>query len=264
MWENIVAMTDASLMRGRRPAVMLEEDRHWWFATRTDSLLGMLDRLLPEAAGGRVLDVGCGAGNMFHHLARYGAVEGLDNSPKPLAIARQRGYTVQEGVATDLPYGDGEFDLVAALDVIEHVDDDRRVLAECARVCRPGGFVVVTTPALAWLWSHNDEINDHKRRYTRAQLIERLQTAGFRPRRVTYNNFFVFPMAAALILLRRGSTKAPELAAPTTDDEAYQVEMEPAPPLLNRVLTGVGRLEATLLRHVNMPIGTSLIAIAQK
>ena len=89
-----MAMTDASLMRGRRPAVMLEEDRHWWFATRTDSLLGMLDRLLPEAAGGRVLDVGCGAGNMFHHLARYGAVEGLDNSPKPLAIARQRGATV--------------------------------------------------------------------------------------------------------------------------------------------------------------------------
>ena len=245
--------------------IVLEEDKHWWFATRTKSLLTILDRfLLPNQPDRRVLDVGCGAGNMFHHLARYGEVEGIDNNPKPLVVARERGYTVQEGVAEQMPYEDDRFDLVAALDVVEHVDDDVGLLRECHRVCKPGGYLVSTVPAFQWLWSHNDEINGHRRRYTKAEFTERLQQVGFSPRRMTYNYFAVFPMAAALILLRRGAEKEPELAAPSTDDEAYQVEMEPAPPLLNTVLGAVGSVEAWALRGINMPVGTSIIAVAQK
>jgi ubiquinone/menaquinone biosynthesis C-methylase UbiE len=245
--------------------IILEEDKHWWFATRTKALLGILDRALPaDVAGRRVLDVGCGAGNMFHHLARYGQVEGLDNNPKPLAVARQRGYKVQEGSASDMPFSAGQFDLVAALDVIEHVPDDAAVLAECYRVCRPAGFVIVTTPAFQWLWSQNDEINGHQRRYSRAGLRALLERAGFTVRRITYNNFAIFPMAAGLILLRRGAARAPKLAAPSTDDDAYQVEMEPAPPLLNALLTAVGSVEAWALRYINVPLGTQLIALAQK
>lgn len=245
--------------------MMLEEDRHWWFATRTKSLLNILDRFLPpDGRDRRVLDVGCGAGNMFHHLARYGQVEGIDNNSKPLGVARERGYTVQHGAGEKMPYADDRFDLVAALDVVEHVNDDAVLLDECYRVCKPGGFLVSTVPAFQWLWSHNDVINGHKQRYTRQEFARRLVAAGFAPRRLTYNNFFVFPMAAALILLRRGSEKEPELAAPSTDDDAYQVEMEPASPLVNTVLGAVGSVEAGLLRGVNMPVGTSIIAVAQK
>jgi len=247
------------------PSIVTAEDRHWWFAARTQALLGILDRWLPPAvAGRRVLDVGCGAGNMFHHLARYGAVQGLDNNPRPLAIARQRGYNVQEGLATSMPFADGQFDLVAALDVVEHVPDDTAVLRECWRVCRPGGFCIITTPAFQWLWGHNDEINGHQRRYARAELRHKLEGVGFQARRLTYNNFAIFPLAAALIVVRRRAAKEPTLAAPTTDDEAYQVEMEPAPPLLNAVLGAVGGAEARLLRWIDVPVGTSLIALAQK
>jgi len=243
----------------------LHEDRHWWFATRTKSLLGILDRLVPPAgAGRRVLDVGCGAGNMFHHLARYGQVEGLDNNPRPLAIARQRGYQVQQGSATQMPYEDDWFDLVAALDMIEHIEDDVTTLRECFRVCRPGGFLVLGVPALQWLWSHNDEINGHRRRYTRRALAERLTQAGFSIRRMTYSNFLIFPMAAGLIMLRRGAAQEPALAAPATDDEAYQVEMEPAPPIMNAILSVVGSVEAWMVRGIDLPIGTSIIALAQK
>jgi ubiquinone/menaquinone biosynthesis C-methylase UbiE len=244
---------------------MLEEDRHWWFATRTKSLLTILDRFAPpHRPGRRVLDVGCGAGNMFHHLARYGEVEGIDNNPKPLVIARERGYSVQLGVGEQMPYEDNRFDLVAALDVVEHVEDDLGLLKECYRVCKPGGYIVSTVPAFQWLWSHNDEINGHQRRYTRPEFRERLQEAGFTPRRLTYNYFAIFPMSAAMIVLRRGAEKEPELATPDTDDEAYQVEMEPASPLVNTVLGAVGSLEAWALRAINMPVGTSITAVAQK
>ena len=143
-------------------------------------------------------------------------------------------------------------------------DDDMAVLRECYRVCAAGGHLVVTVPAFMWLWSHNDVLNDHKLRYTTKELREKLRRVGFRARRMTYNNFFVFPMAAPLILLRRGREQELDLSSPHFDDESYQVEMEPAPPLLNTVLSGVTWTEAQMLRWLNLPVGTSIICIAQK
>jgi ubiquinone/menaquinone biosynthesis C-methylase UbiE len=181
-----------------------------------------------------------------------------------LAVARERGYDVREGAAEDLPLPDESFELVALLDTVEHCDDEMAVLQECYRVCAPGGHLLVTVPAFMWLWSHNDVLNDHKRRYTTKELGEKLHQVGFRTARMTYNNFFVFPMAAALILMRRGAEQEPELASPHFDDESYQVEMEPAPPLLNTILSGVTWTESQVLRWVNLPVGTSIICIAQK
>jgi hypothetical protein len=103
----------------------------------------------------------------------------------------------------------------------------------------------------------------HQRRYTAAELRSKLERHGFRMLRISYNNFFIFPVAAALILLRRGRAE-PELASPHFDEDAYQVEMEPASPVVNRVLTWVGKLEVALLKRINLPFGTSIIAIAEK
>jgi SAM-dependent methyltransferase len=241
----------------------LEEDSHWWFASRTRALLGLLDR---EVTGNnrRVLDVGCGAGNMIHHLSRYGTVSGIDNNPVPLEIAHQRGYDARLADAEDMPFEDESFHLVTALDVIEHCADDLQILRECHRVCTDGGWIAITVPAFQWLWSNNDVINDHKRRYSRSDLHARVTEAGFSVSRLTYNNFFVFPVAAPLILARRGAEKEPELATPSTDGEAYQVEMEPTSPPVNAVLTGVGRLEASVLHYTDLPLGTSIICTARK
>jgi SAM-dependent methyltransferase len=241
----------------------IKEDAHWWFASRTRALFCLLDEQLTDA-GLRVLDVGCGAGNMIHHLTRYGSVVGIDNNPVPLEIARQRGYDARLADARQMPFDDRSFDLVTALDVIEHCEDDAQVLKECHRVCREGGVIAVTVPAFQTLWSSNDVINDHKRRYSRGELQAKLTGAGFQVRRTTYNNFFIFPAAAGLILARRKTDTQPQLAAPSADREAYQVEMEPAAPPVNAILTGVGWLEAAALRVANLPFGTSLICVARK
>jgi SAM-dependent methyltransferase len=241
----------------------LEEDAHWWFASRTRALLGLLDSQV-IGNNGRVLDVGCGAGNMIHHLSRYGSVVGIDNNPKPLEIAHQRGYDARLAQAEDMPFEDESFDLVTTLDVIEHCEDDLQILRECHRVCAKDGLIAITVPAFQWLWSNNDLINDHKRRYTRAELRAKLGETGFDVRRITYNNFFVFPAAAPLILARRGAEREPQLAAPSTDQEAYQVEMEPTSPPVNALLSGVGRLEAAVLRITDLPLGTSIICLGAK
>ena len=244
--------------------VVLEEDRHWWFASRTRAILAYLDRYVGAGQQDhRILDVGCGAGNMMHHLASYGQVTGIDLYSKPLEVARQRGLDVQEGSADDLPFDDRTFDVVTLLDVVEHVPNEHGVFGECYRVLKPGGKLVVTVPALMWLWSHNDVINAHQRRYTRAELNQKLARHGLHVLAASYNNFFLFPMAAGLILARRGRAE-PELASPHFDDDAYQVEMEPAPPGMNGVLTGVGKVEAALVKRVALPIGTSILCIAER
>ncbi len=248
---------------------VLEEDKHWWFASRTRAILAYLDRYVGAGRSLRVLDVGCGAGNMMHHLSHYGQVIGVDNNPKPLEVALQRGLDVRQGSADALPFGDAEFDLLTVLDTVEHVPAESQVFEECRRALRGpegsqrGGRLLVTVPAFMSLWSRNDVINMHQRRYTVAELRGKLEAHGFRVLRISYNNFFVFPLAALLILLRRGRAE-PELASPHFDEDAYQVEMEPASPALNAFLTFVGKVEVALLRRVSLPFGTSIIAIAEK
>jgi SAM-dependent methyltransferase len=224
-----------------------------------------MNRLLPQTLNLNLLDVGCGAGNMIHHLSHYGQVKGIEIDPRPVKMARQRGYDVDQFDATQpMPFDDNSFDAVTALDVIEHNQDDLAILADSYRVLKPGGHMVITVPALMWLWSHNDDINAHVRRYTAAELKQKLAQTGFTVRRVTYNNFFIFPLAAALILLRRSAQAKPKLASHHLSEEEYQVEMEPASPPVNALLTLVGKVEAALIRFLDLPIGTSLIAVGQK
>jgi ubiquinone/menaquinone biosynthesis C-methylase UbiE len=163
-----------------------------------------------------------------------------------------------------MPFAGNSFNAVTALDVIEHNQDDLAILADSYRLLKPGGHMIITVPALMWLWSHNDDINAHVRRYTAAELKQKLAQTGFTVKRVTYNNFFIFPLAAALILLRRFAKAKPELASHHLDQEEYQVEMEPASPPVNTLLTWVGQIEAMLISRINLPIGTSLIAVGQK
>jgi SAM-dependent methyltransferase len=242
----------------------IEEDKHWWFSGRTLSLLNIIDREVEPDGRNRVLDIGCGAGNMFHHLARYGSVVGVDNNPKPLVVARERGYDVREAPAEDLPFDDDYFELIALLDTVEHCNDDMPVFQECYRVCAPGGHLVITVPAFMWMWTYNDDLNAHKIRYTTKDLGEKLRQTGFEIPRVTYNNFFVFPLAALRVLMSRGNEEPPDLGSPHFDDDSYQVEMEPAPPLVNTILSGVTWTESQLLRWFNLPVGNSIICIAQK
>jgi len=245
---------------------VLTEDRHAWFAGRTRAIQKYLDAELgPHEAGSqrKILDIGSGAGNMAHHLAHYGTVIGLDFNARPLAVAGQRGLDAIQGSGDRLPFLDGMFDLVALLDTIEHIPDEFGVLAECHRVLKPGGKLLITVPAFMWLWSYNDEINAHQRRYTAPELRHKLARVGFQTGRLSYNNFFLFPVVAGLRLLR---PYRPELESPhlTNDEAVYQVEMEAIPEPLNTLLHGVGWLEAELLERVSLPVGVSVLCVAEK
>jgi SAM-dependent methyltransferase len=245
---------------------VLEEDKHAWFAGRTRAILKYLDAEVGPPVPGKIrkiLDIGSGAGNMAHHLAQYGQVFGLDYNPRPLPVAQQRGLPVMQGGGNELPFLANTFDLLALLDTVEHIPDELGVLYECQRVLKPGGKLIVTVPAFMWLWSYNDEINAHQRRYTAPELQQKLELCGLHVKRISYNNFFLFPAIAAIRVLRPYN---PGLKSPHLDQEpdVYQVDMEPIPEPANTVLHGVGWLEAEILQRGYLPFGTSVIAIAEK
>jgi SAM-dependent methyltransferase len=226
------------------------DERHWWYRGRRRVLGAVLDGLdLPPAA--RLLDAGCGSGRTLDDLARYGAVSGMELNPMGVSAARARGHEVREGLVEGIPYEDASFDLVTCLDVIEHTDDDVVSLRELRRVTRPGGLLVVTVPAYPALWSRHDEVNGHRRRYTRRALRQAGQAAGWRIDRETgFNVVYLAPAA----LVRMARRRVPR------EDGASELAL--TPPTLDSALELPLRLEAALVRRgVNLPLGLSLLAV---
>jgi len=192
------------------------ESRHWWFVARREILLAVLRRALPR--GARLLDVGCGTGFLLERAREFLDVHGVDVSPIGLAMCRERGVTqVREGSAYDLAsVADETFDCVGLFDVIEHLDDDVAALRNVSTVLRPGGRALVTVPAFQALWSEHDVVNQHRRRYTRAQLAAALRASGFEIEKLTYFNARLFPLAVASRVVGRALRRRPggELSVP--------------------------------------------------
>src|SRR5213592_602774 len=138
-------------------ATHVEEDRrHWWFRGRLAVLLAILRRVLPPGHA-RLLELGCGTGNVLAALAEFGEAVGMEAHPDLAAAARAAGLDVRQGrLPDDLVVEPGWADAVLLLDVIEHIDDDVRALETGRRALRPGGLLVITVPAYPWLWSGHD------------------------------------------------------------------------------------------------------------
>jgi SAM-dependent methyltransferase len=216
--------------------------------------------LAPSAAGGvgRVIDVGCGTGltlREFTPPARQ--LVGCDFSPQALGLSRPRGLRdLLRADATRLPFRSDSADLVMALDVIEHLDDDAAALAEIARITRPGGRVLVHVPAFPMLWTDKDDLNHHRRRYRRAELDAVVANAGLCVHTLAYVNAAVFPLALARALVQRRQRRASAPSAAALDP-LYNL-----PDALNRLLLAVMGLERRVQRW--LPFGMSLVCLAEK
>ncbi len=232
------------------------EDSHWWFVGRRAILESFLERISSELRIAncelRVLDVGCGTGANLEMLANFGEAEGVDVSDDALEFCKAKGLKVHKGLAEELPFEDESFDIVTALDVVEHLDDDVAGLKEMHRVLRSGGKTLIFVPAFMWLWGVQDDISNHRIRYTKKQVVERLEEAGFEIERATYANITFFaPILAGRTLMRITGVK-PE------SENNINVSA------LNGLLGKIFSAEKYWLRRANFPFGVSIVVVAKK
>jgi SAM-dependent methyltransferase len=227
------------------------EATHWWYAGMR-SIARRLLQTLPLPRDARILDAGCGAGGGLSWLADFGAATGVDLHPLAARFAARVSPRVARASVQQMPFPEAAFDLVTSFDVLYHlaVTDDVAALRECARVTKPGGWLMLRVPAHNWLRGAHDRQAHTRHRYAAPELREKIRAAGLTPRRLTFVGAFLFPIAVARRLTQRGGEARTDVALPA--------------PLINRLLTSLLSAEGAWLGRFDLPLGLSLLAVAQK
>ena len=242
------------------------ERNHWWFRGRRRVYLGLIERHLGGTPIERALDLGAGAGGFLPGLARLARrVWPADSDPRSLAACGRRELPANVAApirssCEALPFEDSSFDLVCLFDVLEHIDDDIACLREVRRVLRPGGSLFASVPAYPALYSGNDRIADHKRRYTRSCLANALEQAGLGIERNTHTNVLLFPLILPAVL----ATKTWELAFERGQQSKRTNLSWPLPGFAHALLYRAFAAELPLSARIDLPLGHSIAAIAKR
>ncbi|OFW66956.1 MAG: hypothetical protein A2Y74_00525 [Actinobacteria bacterium RBG_13_63_9] len=235
------------------------EETHWWFRGRRKILRAAIDQAGIRAKS--ILEVGCGAGtnlDLLNELQSDSFISGIDIELEPLRFCvEDRSVPVCQADFNHLPFAASTFDMVTALDALEHVKDDQAALAEMHRVCRPKGAILITVPAFPFLWGNVDVIGHHYRRYGKRELTEKVTHAGFSIHFVRFFNYLLFPPIAAVRLLAR---LVHHHASPSENTVRSDFDLVKSGPL-NALLAAIFSMEASMLRVVP-PFGVSLLCVA--
>lgn len=238
------------------PVFAAVEQRHWWFVGRQKIFLTALRKYI-RTDKNRVLDVGCGTGGMLPLLQHFGEVTGTDVDVQAVHFARQRKYiTVDVADAQKLPYQDNSFDLVSAVDLIEHLENEQLLMDELVRVTRPGGYVFITSAALPWLWSPLDIFSKHYRRYTKRNFQKATRHGHLEALSIRYYNVIFFLPVAIIRLLQRLWPKQP-----TSADHLTELRVPPTP--VNITAREIFQLERFFL-PIPFPFGVSIFGMYRK
>lgn len=236
------------------------EDSYWWFVARRGLIAHLLgDLALPTTID--ILDIGCGTGAMLDRLHEFGNVTGADFSPQALAYCRERGerngreYRLVRADVRSLPFADNSFDIVTAMDIIEHIDRDKDAMSEILRVLKPGGRLLATVPAYMALWSEHDHALHHHRRYTAHGFRDLARRAGFVIDHLSYTVTTLLPLIWAIRAYNRA--RASKGGAPKADVEELH-------PVVNRLLLKLVDAETQIVRKAALPFGVTVVAVARK
>lgn len=230
---------------------MAEIDQdHWWFTARRQIIASLIDRFRPKAGPLRILEVGCGTGSNIALLQRYGAVDAIEPDDDARALSERRsGLKIMGGyLPHGVPLDDGAYDLIVLFDVLEHIPEDVPALASLRAKLAPGGRLLLTVPAMPWLWSAHDVAHHHQRRYTRASLEAVFRQTGFRVRHLSYFNSILFPLIVA-------ARAAGKLLGRDGGDDA----MPPKP--VNAILAALFGSERHIVSRLSLPFGVSIAAV---
>ncbi|MCR4792054.1 MAG: class I SAM-dependent methyltransferase [Lachnospiraceae bacterium] len=235
------------------------ENYHWWFKAKREIVLELAKRyLIPEnTVSLRLADVGCGTGLFLHELEKYGDVDGYDYSEHALEYCKMKCnatlHKLDLGIVASwlMP----KYDVVFALDILEHIKDDSIALSNIYRMTKPGGHIIITVPAFQWMWSTNDINNMHHRRYSLSDFLKLIDYSGFEIVFSSYYNFWLFLPIAFIRLFSNW----------LHIDKHSSMEYNSGNGLLNHILYKIFVGEKKhLTKQRSYPFGVSIIAVLEK
>ena len=234
------------------------ESTYWWFRGKHFLIEMFLSDHLDDDRSNKTLDIGAGTGSTLELLRRYGTAYGVEFSTVAIHLLKQRGLNslVQSDAEESIPFKNDTFSTVTCLDVLEHLENDSGLLTEMVRVCKPGGIILVTVPAMPFLWSRHDKALHHKRRYTEKQLLNRIAPLNCTVKRSSYYNAFLFLPIALVRTFKSFMT--------TGERKAESDFFMPLPKWLNGMLHFLFVAELKCLRIVSIPFGLSIVTVIQK
>jgi SAM-dependent methyltransferase len=239
------------------------EKSHWWFIGRRRIVHAILDRFLDRNPDRRIMDVGCGFGGMLENLGRFGYAMGMEIDLLSARVCRERGFDrICLGSGYDLPIGIKALDLISLFDALEHIEDYRKVIAQCAHALKPGGHLVITVPAYPFLYAENDRVAQHLRRYTLSDLEEKVRSAGLEVVKGSYYNFFLLPLilCAVAFLKIKQALRGPLPPGKTGATNLSYRYPKPVQYLLEKIFC----MERLVLPRVSAPFGHSILLLARK
>lgn len=237
------------------------EREHWWFLVRNQIIMNHLRRQLPTNRPLKILNVGIATGRTSELLTEFGSVKSVEYDQECFEFTKSAVPSLDliQGSILELPFEDQSYDLVCALDVIEHVEDHQLAVREMQRVCKPNGLVCVTVPAFMFLWNQHDDVNHHVRRYDQTLLESLFKNTG----KIVFSSYFnfwlFFPIAGFRLLSRLLPLHQRKVEEAGSDFTVMNGS------IFQKVFYGIFNSENAFIKSgIRLPVGVSLLLSWQK
>ncbi|MEI7556796.1 class I SAM-dependent methyltransferase [Candidatus Chlorohelix sp.] len=243
--------------------LFLKEDTHWWHVGKRILMEQLIRKYMPHLQeNAKLLDVGCGTGRMLDMLAGFGTPWGIDMSEEALDFCRQRGFYNLLRHDLNQPFDfDFNFDVISALDVIEHLEDDLQGLRNLRKALKPNGILIISVPSYQFMFSYWDVALGHKKRYTLKSLTKVVESAGYTIVKKSYTNTSILIPAAVIRFLKglAGRINRKIYARLLSEDTDFTALPKP----LNDFLISLYNIENRLVLTKGLPVGLSALVVCK-
>jgi len=234
------------------------EQSYWWFVGKQFLVRNSLKRLpFNGFRKDKILDIGCGTGIILKTLEESGTAYGMEFSPEAIKFLRKRDLKLiaRSDANQSIPFKNDTFSAITCLDVLEHLENDLTLLKEMVRVCKPGGYILITVPAFDIFWSPHDVALHHRRRYTRKQMLENVSKLHCKVIKASYYNTI---LSVPILAVRKFKSLFSHRKHAQSD---FFISL---PDCLNKALGLLFTAEIYYLRFFNLPFGVSFLLILKK